>query len=118
MGFAVLQGLEFIACDPYVDPATAAELGVKLVDMDTLFTSSDFLSVNCPLNDETEGIVSAERLAQMKPTAFLVSMTTSCQRALPRLGRSKHGRVQASFLSWLRSSHDSAADQHLPRPDR
>ena len=77
MGFAVLQGLEFIACDPYVDPAAAAELGVKLVDMDTLFTSSDFLSVNCPLNDETEGIVSAARLAQMKPTAFLVS-TTAC----------------------------------------
>ena len=41
--------------------------------MDTLFTSSDFLSVNCPLNDETEGIVSAARLAQMKPTAFLIN---------------------------------------------
>ena len=96
-----MQGLEFIACDPYVDPAAAAELGVKLVDMDTLFTSSDFLSVNCPLNDETEGIVSAARLAQMKPTAFLVS-TTACFAASvcsPWAGSSEHGRVQASFLS-------------------
>jgi lactate dehydrogenase-like 2-hydroxyacid dehydrogenase len=47
--------------------------GVRLVDMDELFATSDFISINCPLNDETEGIVSAARLAQMKPSAFLIN---------------------------------------------
>jgi phosphoglycerate dehydrogenase-like enzyme len=46
-----------IAYDPFVDEATAAAVGVELVDLDTLFETSDFVSVNCPLNDETEGMV-------------------------------------------------------------
>jgi phosphoglycerate dehydrogenase-like enzyme len=66
-------GLEVIANDPYVDPDVAAELGVTLVDKDTIFSQSDFLSVSCPLNDETRGLVNAERLAQMKPSAYLIN---------------------------------------------
>ena len=60
-----------IAYDPYVDAATAAKVGVELVDLDALFTRSDFLSVNCPLNDETEGLVNAKRFAQMKDSAYV-----------------------------------------------
>ena len=37
------------------------------------FKESDFLSVSCPLNDETRHIVNAERLALMKPTAFVIN---------------------------------------------
>ena len=62
-----------IAHDPYADPARAEDLGVALVDIETLFRESDVLCVHSMLNDETRGIVSAERLAQMKPTAFLVN---------------------------------------------
>ena len=65
--------MEFIAHDPYVDPAVAAALGVELVTIEGLFRRADFLSVSCPLNDETRGIVNAERLALMKPTAFLIN---------------------------------------------
>jgi phosphoglycerate dehydrogenase-like enzyme len=66
-------GLELIAHDPYVDPAAAKALGVRLVDLETVFRESDFVSVSCPLNDETRGLVNAERLALMKPTAFLIN---------------------------------------------
>ena len=66
-------GLNFIAHDPYVSAETAAELGVTLVDLETVFRDSDFVTVNCPLNDATRGLVNAERLASMKPTAYLIN---------------------------------------------
>ena len=63
----------FIAHDPVADPALAAQLGVRLVDMDTLFSESDFLTVNCPLSEKTRGLVDARLIALMKPTAYLVN---------------------------------------------
>ncbi len=65
--------LVYIAHDPYADPKLAAELGVELVGLEDLFRRADFLSVNCPLNDETRGLVSAERIGLMKPSAFLIN---------------------------------------------
>ena len=51
--------------DPYADRALASELGVELVDLDTLCRESDFLSVSCPLSPATYHLVDAERLALM-----------------------------------------------------
>lgn len=65
--------MTFIAHDPYADPKLAVELGVRLVGLDELFRVSDVLSVNCPLNEETRAIVDAERLALMKPGAYLIN---------------------------------------------
>lgn len=66
-------GMRFIAHDPYVNPALAAELGIHLVDLDTVFRESDFVTLNCPLTPETRHIADARRLALMKSTAFLVN---------------------------------------------
>ncbi len=66
-------GMEFIAHDPFVDDDAASELGVKLVGLDDLFRRSDFLSVNCPLTEQTEGLVDAEKLSLMKPTSYLIN---------------------------------------------
>jgi phosphoglycerate dehydrogenase-like enzyme len=65
--------MRHIAHDPYVRPETAAELGVTLVDFETLLRESDVLCVNCPLTPETRGIIGARALALMKPTAYLVN---------------------------------------------
>ena len=65
--------MKFMAHDPYVDSAVAAELGIELVDMETLFRSADVLTVNCPLSDATHHLVNAERLALMKPTSYLIN---------------------------------------------
>ena len=65
--------MNFIAHDPYADTALASELGVRLVALEELFRQADVLSVSCPLNDETHHIVNAERLALMKPTAYLLN---------------------------------------------
>jgi phosphoglycerate dehydrogenase-like enzyme len=77
--------MEFMAHDPYADAAIAKELGVRMVDMETLMRESDILTVNCPLNDETHQIVNAQRIAAMKPTAFLINTSrgpTVDQKAL------------------------------------
>ena len=66
-------GLNFMACDPYADPATAESIGVRLVDMETLFRESDIVSINCFLNEETRGLVDADLLALMKPSAYLIN---------------------------------------------
>jgi phosphoglycerate dehydrogenase-like enzyme len=65
--------MKFIAHDPYADKAVAAQLGIELVGIEDLFRRSDILSVSCPLTDETRHIVNAERIALMKPTAYLIN---------------------------------------------
>jgi glycerate dehydrogenase len=46
---------------------------VNPVSMDELFRRSDVVSLHCPLTPQTRGLVSRERLAMMKPTAFLIN---------------------------------------------
>jgi phosphoglycerate dehydrogenase-like enzyme len=65
--------MKFIAHDPFADRKVAAELGIELVGMEDLFRRTDILCVNCPLTAETRHLVNAERLALMKPTAFLIN---------------------------------------------
>ncbi len=65
--------MRFIAHDPFADRAVANPLGVKLVDLETVFRESDFVTVNCPLMAETTHLVNAKRLALMKPTAFFIN---------------------------------------------
>ena len=80
--------MHFIAHDPYVDPALAAELGIRLVDLDTVFRESDFVTLNCPLTQETRHLVDARRLALMKPAAFLINCARGPvidQRALTKV---------------------------------
>ena len=47
--------------------------GVTYVDLDRLFSESDVVSLHCPLSPATAGLVNAQRLAQMKATAFLIN---------------------------------------------
>jgi phosphoglycerate dehydrogenase-like enzyme len=65
--------MNFVYSDPYVDPATGASVNARAVDLKTLFQESDFVSVNAPYNEETRHLVNAERLALMKPSAYLIN---------------------------------------------
>jgi len=47
--------------------------GIERVSLDRIFSESDFISLHCPLTPENEKMVNAERLEQMKPTAFLIN---------------------------------------------
>lgn len=65
--------MHFIAHDPFADRRVCDELGIELVSLEELFRRADILSVSCPLTTETHHIVNAERLALMKPTAYLIN---------------------------------------------
>lgn len=70
-----LQALEMtvIAYDPFVEPAQAEALGVRLVGLEELLRQADVVSVNCALTDQTRGLIGAAELARMKPTAVIVN---------------------------------------------
>lgn len=66
-------GVRIIAHDPYGNAARARELGVELVDLETLCRESDYLSIHVPLVAETHHIMSTPQFALMKPTAIVVN---------------------------------------------
>jgi D-3-phosphoglycerate dehydrogenase len=47
--------------------------GVEWVSFDDLLAQSDYVSLNCPLTDDTRHLMNADTLRQMKPSAFLVN---------------------------------------------
>lgn len=66
-------GLRHIAHDPAMDDVLAAELAVEPVALDEVFRQADIVTINCPLSEQTRHLVNAERLASMKPTAYLIN---------------------------------------------
>jgi len=71
---AACLGLNLLGYDPYIAPAAAAELGVELTSLEELLRRSDFVTLHCPLDAETRGLIGAPQLAQMKPAACLINM--------------------------------------------
>ena len=66
--------MSVLAYDPYANADRAAELGVKLVELDQLLRESDFISIHAPLTNETRNLINRDALAMMKPGAYLVNM--------------------------------------------
>jgi phosphoglycerate dehydrogenase-like enzyme len=107
----------FIAHDPYADPALARDLGVRLVDLETVFRESDVLTVNCPLSPATRHFVNAERLALMKPTSYLINTARGPivdQKAL--LAALQGGRIAGAGLDVF-DPEPPAADDPILRLD-
>ncbi|MRX45269.1 phosphoglycerate dehydrogenase [Agromyces kandeliae] len=67
-------GVQVIAYDPYITAARAQQLGVQTVTLDELLEQSDFITIHMPKTPETTGMIGADQLAKMKPTAFVVNV--------------------------------------------
>ncbi len=65
--------MNVVAWSQNLTPARCAEIGVRYVDRETLFKTSDIISIHLVLSDRTRGLVGARELAWMKPTAYLVN---------------------------------------------
>ncbi len=66
-------GMKHIAYDPYVTQEAVADVDVKLVDLDTLLTESDFVNISCLLNESSRHLIGEKELRKMKKTAFLIN---------------------------------------------
>ena len=62
-----------IAHDPFVSEDRARQVGVQLSGLEDLLQSADFVSVHAPLTSSTVGLLDADKLALLKPTARLIN---------------------------------------------
>ena len=65
--------MEVLVYDPYIPESRARDLGVRLVDLQTVLSRADILTVHVPLTDETENMIGARELAAMKPGGCVVN---------------------------------------------
>ncbi len=71
---AAAFGLKVLVYDPYLSADTAAQAGVERVELETLLQRADYVTLHCPLTEETRHLISTAQLQQMKPTAYLINM--------------------------------------------
>ncbi|HSK07003.1 MAG TPA: C-terminal binding protein [Acidimicrobiia bacterium] len=89
-------GADIIAHDPYLRPGPDLP---PLLELDTVLTRSDIVSLHLPLNDETRGIIGADALARMKPGAILVNTSRGPLVDLDALGDAlRKGTIGAAGL--------------------
>jgi D-3-phosphoglycerate dehydrogenase / 2-oxoglutarate reductase len=70
--FGLAMGMTVLVCAPYL---SAGELpaGVAKVELDDLLRRSDIVSLHCPLNDETRGMLDAGKLGLLKRGAIVIN---------------------------------------------
>ncbi|MHC1631192.1 MAG: phosphoglycerate dehydrogenase [Methanotrichaceae archaeon] len=66
-------GMHILAYDPFITEEKAAELGVKLANLDKIFKDSDFITVHTPLTEETRNLIDEEQFDMMKPGVRLIN---------------------------------------------
>lgn len=71
----MLKGFEMqcLIFDPFVKPETILEYGAQPVTFEELLKNSDFLSIHCPLTDQTQHLFGEKEFQMMKQTAFLIN---------------------------------------------
>lgn len=79
-----------------------SDADVEFVSLDRLLSESDFVSLNCPLTNETKELINKDTLAKMKPTAFLINTSRGgviCEKDLA--DALKSGRIAGAGLDVL-----------------
>jgi D-3-phosphoglycerate dehydrogenase len=66
-------GLKLIAYDIFFDKEFLKEYQIEPVDLESLFSKSDFVSLHIPVFDDTVNIVNRESLARMKKGSILIN---------------------------------------------
>ncbi len=68
-----LFNMNVLAYDPYLDEKTMAERGATKVELDELLRRSDFVSINCPLDDGSRGMIGPKQFALMQKHAYFIT---------------------------------------------
>ena len=70
-------GMKVLGSDPGLDAQEMAQRGAEAVSFDELLKQSDIVSLHCPLNAHTRGLMNATSFAAMKPGAIFISTARS-----------------------------------------
>jgi D-3-phosphoglycerate dehydrogenase / 2-oxoglutarate reductase len=68
-----LFGMTVLAYDPYLDEKTIAERNATKVELDELCRRSDFISINCPLDDTTRNMISTREFGLMQKHPYFIT---------------------------------------------
>jgi D-3-phosphoglycerate dehydrogenase len=66
-------GMRVLVADPFLTAERATDLGAELLSLDELLPRADFLTIHVPLTDETRGLLGADELTRMQPSAILIN---------------------------------------------
>jgi D-3-phosphoglycerate dehydrogenase len=69
-------GMQVLAYDPYLTAETVVARNAVKVELGELLRRADFVSANCPLTEETRGLIGAREFALMQPHAYFI---TTCR---------------------------------------
>lgn len=111
-------GAHLLATTWGVDAGRAAAVGARHAPIETLLQESDIVSLHLRLNDETEAFINRERLASMKPGAFLVN--TARGRLVDRealVDALRHGPLAGAALDVFHEEPIPASDPLLTLPN-
>jgi phosphoglycerate dehydrogenase-like enzyme len=92
-------GIRRIASDPAATAADAEKCGVELMNLDDLLKTADYVVIACALTSATRHLINSEKLALMKPTAYLINVARGPivdQRALTEALR--NNQIQGAGL--------------------
>ncbi|WP_373355237.1 phosphoglycerate dehydrogenase [Pseudoroseicyclus sp. CXY001] len=65
--------MKVVAYDPFLSEERATEIGVEKVELDELAKRADFITLHVPFTEATKNILSAERIATLKPGVRIVN---------------------------------------------
>lgn len=83
---AVAFGMTVLGCDPVQPPESfLGETGLKLVSIDELLKSSDFVTLHCDLNPTSYHLIDGPQLDLMRPTAYLINTSRGAVVSEPAL---------------------------------
>jgi phosphoglycerate dehydrogenase-like enzyme len=71
--FGRFLGMRVLAWGPTLNPERATAAGAEFVPLEQVFSDSDVVSLHLRLTDLSRGIITADLLSRMKPTAFLIN---------------------------------------------
>ncbi len=88
-----------IGYDPYIPLERGKQLGVELVDLDTLLAQSDYITLHTPLTDETRHMITAKEIAKMKDGVRIVNASRGAVIKIDDLAEAlKSGKVAGAGI--------------------
>jgi D-3-phosphoglycerate dehydrogenase len=111
-------GCRVLASDPYLDAAAIAARGAEKAELPALLAASDVVSVHCPLNAETRGMIGAAALGAMREGAVLINTARQfIHDEAAVLAALESGRLAAAGLDcWDREPQPDPANPLLAHP--
>jgi D-3-phosphoglycerate dehydrogenase / 2-oxoglutarate reductase len=68
-----LLQMRVLAFDPYLSAGEIAARGAEKVELAALLRGADHVSINCPLTEETRGMIGAREYGLMQPHAYFIT---------------------------------------------